>query len=309
LSYKASRRTTTAVTRLASRPQPKKSKAKAQAGKSSNGRAAAHKQNGKAQLTARTADKHLLYQKSVQAPEVEVSFINRAFKKLNGRPPQSLREDFCGTALICAEWVQSRPGRTATGVDIDPKVLSWGRRHNIEPIGDAARRITLLQQDVRERTSGRFDVVCAFNFSYWIFKTRDEMRHYFKTAHRALGSDGLFLLDAYGGWESQECMEETRRIKGGFTYVWDQALFDPITHLVKNYIHFEFKDRSRMERAFEYVWRFWSLPELRELLLEAGFSEVQVYWDTATDDDEEKYAPRARAENQPGWLAYIVARR
>lgn len=292
------------MTRTASHTQLRRPKKKTTSPK--NGQRAP-KKNGR--LTARTADKHLLYQKAVQAPEVEVAFMNRVFKKLCGRPPLSMREDFCGTALICTEWAKSRRDRTATGVDIDPGVLAWGRKHNLAPLGDDARRITLLQQDVRERTAKRFDIVCAFNFSYWVFRTRDEMREYFRAVHRSLLGDGLFLLDAYGGWESQETMEESRRIKGGFTYVWDQATFDPITHLVKNYIHFEFKDRSRMNRAFEYVWRFWSLPELRELLLEAGFSEVLVYWDTATDDDEEKYAPRARAENQPGWLAYIVARR
>ena len=303
MSYKGGPEDRITVTRLASQAQARQARKK----KSQRNGKRAHHKNGK--LTARTADKHLLYQKSVQAPELEVSFINRVFKKINGRPPLSLREDFCGTALICAEWVKSRRDRTATGVDIDPRVLAWGRRNNLAPIGDAKKRITLLQQDVRERSAKRFEVVCAFNFSYWIFRTRDEMRTYFKSVHRSLGADGLFLLDAYGGWESQETQEETRRIKGGFTYVWDQAVFDPITHLVKNYIHFEFKDRSRMDRAFEYVWRFWTLPELRELLLEAGFSDVQIYWDTATEDDEEKYAPRTRAENQPGWLAYIVAHR
>ena len=115
------------------------------------------------------------------------------------------------------------------------------------------------------------------------------------------------LASAYEIWgTSQSVRSGGREVYRSFA---TPAVFDPITHLVKNYIHFEFKDRSRMDRAFEYVWRFWTLPELRELLLEAGFSDVQIYWDTATEDDEEKYAPRTRAENQPGWLAYIVAHR
>ena len=102
-------------------------------------------------------------------------------------------------------------------------------------------------------------------------------------------------------------MLEPRKVKAGFTYVWDQDSFDPITHDVVNHIHFEFKDGTRLEKAFTYEWRFWTLPEIKELLLEAGFSDVTVYWDQAEVGEDEDYRPSSRAENQPGWLAYLVA--
>lgn len=265
------------------------------------------KKSKKPRFTAANSDKQVLYQLSVQDVVTEAKFVERVFKKKRRRPAASLREDFCGTALLCGEWVKNGRAHVATGVDIDPAVLAWGREHNVTPLGEAAERITLLQQDVRDRTTGRFDIVVAFNFSYWIFKTRDEMRHYMKTVRRSLGPDGLFLLDAYGGWEAYEPMYESRPIKGGFTYVWDQDKFDPITHDVTNYIHFEFKDGSKLEKAFTYEWRYWTLPELTELLGEAGFSDVRVYWDQAEEEYEEDYRPTKRAENQPGWLAYLVA--
>jgi SAM-dependent methyltransferase len=261
-------------------------------------------------LTAKNADKHLLYQQSVQDPASEVKFVARVFKKLRGRRAESLREDFCGTALFCAEWIKSgkQTPRTATGVDIDADVLAWGRQHNLEPLGPRARRVRLLQQDVRDPCPEKYDIVAAFNFSYWIFETRDELRRYFETVLRSLEPDGIFFLDAYGGWEAHQPMEESRACKG-FTYVWDQDEIDPITGHVTNYIHFKFKDGSKLERAFTYEWRMWSLPELRELLLEAGFDTVAVYWDEADDDDETRYRPHERAENHPGWLAYLVAKR
>jgi SAM-dependent methyltransferase len=261
-------------------------------------------------LTAKNADKHLLYQQSVQDPASEVKFVARVFKKLRGRRAESLREDFCGTALFCAEWVKSgkQKPRTATGVDIDAEVLAWGREHNLKPLGERARRIRLLQQDVRDPCPEKYDIVAAFNFSYWIFETRDGLRRYFETVLRSLEPDGLFFVDAYGGWEAFQPMEESRACKG-FTYVWDQDEVDPITGHVTNHIHFKFKDGSKLKRAFTYEWRMWSLPELRELLLEAGFSTVTVYWDEADDDDETRYRPHERAENHPGWLAYLVANR
>src|SRR5512145_471884 len=59
----------------------------------------------KRKLTARTADRHVLYQESVQSPEADARFFTRYFKKLAGRPLRFLREDFCGTALLCCEFV------------------------------------------------------------------------------------------------------------------------------------------------------------------------------------------------------------
>lgn len=258
-------------------------------------------------LTARTADRHQLYQLSVQAPEHEVTFMEKTYRKMFRRKALRLREDFCGTGLLCAEWVKSDPARTATGVDISAETLAWGRRHNIEPLGPAASRVTLLEEDVRAQRRGKFDIVNALNFSYWVFRTRSDLVHYFSRVRKSLADEGFFLLDAYGGWESQQPMLEPRKIAAGFTYVWDQDRFCPITHAVTNYIHFEFKDGTKLEKAFTYEWRFWTLPEIRELLLEAGFTRVDVHWDVAADDEEEKYEILARAENQPGWLAYIVA--
>ncbi len=259
-------------------------------------------------FSAKTADKHDLYQRSVQDAETESRFIEKVFKKRVGRPAESLREDFCGTALLTATWVKRGPQRRGIGIDLDPSVLAWGTKHNIAPLGDASERVKLYQQDVRDSIPEKVDVIGAFNFSYWIFMTRDEMRKYFAHVRRGLKKDGIFLLDAYGGWDAQEPMLENRPMRGGFTYVWDQDKFCPITHRITNYIHFHFKDGTKLERAFTYEWRYWTLPELTELLAEAGFRDIEVYWDTSDDDVHEAYKPRKRAENQPGWLAYLAAR-
>jgi SAM-dependent methyltransferase len=258
-------------------------------------------------LTAKTADKHILYQKSVQDADAESAFIERVFRQIRGRTPETLREDFCGTALLTGTWVTRGATRKAIGIDIDPKVLAWGKEHNLTPISEPGDRVTIYCQDVRANVKERVDVIGAFNFSYWVFTTRDEMRAYFAHVRRGLGKQGVFLLDAYGGWESQEPMLENRSIRGGFTYVWDQDSFDPITHKVVNHIHFHFKDGSKLERAFTYEWRYWTLPELVELLKEAGYRDVRVYWDTSEDVEHEAYKVRGRAENQPGWLAYLAA--
>lgn len=267
------------------------------------------KKSGKAKLTAKTANIYDLYERSVQDPESEVKLLDRTFKKLVGRRALSLREDFCGTGLLCAKWVASHADRTATGVDLDAEVLESGRARHLAPLGEVAERVTLLQEDVRARREERFDIVCAYNFSYWIFTTREEMVAYFAAACDAVAEDGFFALDAYGGTEAMEAREEHRKVKGGFTYVWDQASFNPIDHHAQNYIHFHFKDGTKLNKAFSYAWRFWSLPEIQELLLEAGFKEVSVYWDIADDEEDSDYRPRKVVENQPSWVSYLIARK
>lgn len=261
-------------------------------------------------FSAEGADKYDLYQMSVQAPEHEVEFLTKSFEQHRGRTPLTLREDFCGTALLCSEWVKSRKDRTATGLDIDPEPLDWGREHNIAPLGKDAERITLLQKNVLEHHKGGYDVAVAFNFSYWIFRTRAQMRSYFEGVRKSLAPDGIFYLDFFGGWQAQKPMKDSREIDDGkFIYVWDQHDVNPIDNSVVNYIHFKFKDGTSMKRAFRYEWRLWTMVEIREVLEEAGFSKTRAWFEIDDEDDEGtgEYEELERTQNHPSWLAYVSA--
>ncbi|MFW5878829.1 MAG: class I SAM-dependent methyltransferase, partial [Myxococcota bacterium] len=197
--------------------------------------------------TARLADKHELYQMSVQCPENEIHFLDRVFKKTYGRRPLSLREDFCGTGLLCAEWVKSHRHRTAVGLDLDPAVLEWGRVHNLAPLGEHASRMKLERADVLKARGHGTDLICAFNFSYWVFKKRTELVRYFRGARASLGPEGLFVLDLLGGPDAQCTLEESKTLPG-FKYLWEQATFNPIDHHMTCAIHFSFPDGSRLRR-------------------------------------------------------------
>jgi len=278
-------------------------------GKKSKGKGQKRKKASKRQFTAASADKYELYQLSVQDAEFEVDFLSKTFRKLRGRDATKLREDFCGTCLVASAWVASDSERTATGVDLDPEPLRWGMERNILPLGDAAKRVTQLQENVLAVKQGKFDIAVGFNFSYWIFEQRAVMLDYFRAVKASLASDGMFFLDAYGGWDAQQEMEEPRKVAAGFTYVWDQHSFNPIDSTAVNHIHFRFRDGTSIKRAFTYKWRLWSLIEIREMLEEVGFSDVRVYWE---DEDEAgegtgNYRSRKKARNDPGWLAYVVA--
>ena len=260
--------------------------------------------------TAATSDRHELYELSVQSVESEIDFVDDVWERRRGRPATDIREDFCGTFASACEWVSRREENTAVGLDLDEEVIEWGREHNFEKL-DASqqKRVNILKDDVFTAKTDPVDTILAMNFSYFIFKTRTELRDYFKAARSNLRPGGIFICDAYGGSESFSEMEEERDLDG-FTYVWDQHSYDPITGDVVNHIHFRFPDKTRMEKAFTYEWRLWTLPEIQELLIEAGFNDVTVWWEGTEDDGEGgdgNFEPAERGEACEGWIAYITA--
>ena len=258
-------------------------------------------------LAAR-ADRHECYERAVQAPEVDARFIDRTFRRYRQRVPRILREDFCGTAALCAEWAKLRGDRHAVGVDLDTPTLNWGIARHLLPLGPRAARVDLVCQDVRDPAPVRADVVAAFNFSYYTFKDRPTLRRYFALVHKGLARDGILYLDLFGGPESIEVREERSRFQK-FTYVWDQAAFNPVTHEITCHIHFEFRDRSAMRRAFTYHWRMWTLPELREIAFEAGFRDFIVYWegtDRKTGEGNGIYRPTRRGDDAPAFICYLL---
>lgn len=258
---------------------------------------------------AAKAERHDLYERSVQDPPTEVELVARTFKRIRKRNALTIREDFCGTAVFSLAWADSHPERQAWGIDLDQPTLDWGYEHRIsraEP--EVAKRVNLLCENVLAGKGPKTDITVAFNFSYWLFETRELLRAYFKTARKGLKKDGLFFLDCFGGTEVPMA-DDNRRRENGFVYRWEQEFFDALTHHFKCAIHFEFPDGSSIERAFQYEWRFWTLPEIRELLLEAGFSRVRILWERTDEDGEGTgayYEPK-NADNEGLWWAYIIA--
>lgn len=257
---------------------------------------------------AEKADKHILYEKAVQCVEAEIDFIDQTYKQLRDRHAVSLREDFCGTTNTSCEWIRRRRDNTAYCIDIDPAVLDWGRSYHIEKLKkQQAQRMHLINDDVLKARTPKVDIVVAMNFSYWFLKTRSDMKRYFKKVHDALADDGIFFLDAFGGYEAFREMKEQTKCNG-FTYVWDQASYNPITGDAIMRIHFKFKDGSRLKNAFSYDWRQWTLPELTEMLSESGFKPT-VYWEGEDEDGEAngEFSPTTEGTADAGWVAYIVA--
>ncbi|MSR13283.1 MAG: class I SAM-dependent methyltransferase [Gammaproteobacteria bacterium] len=259
---------------------------------------------------AERADKHRLYENSVQDSASELDFVESTFRALRGRAARTLREDFCGTASVATEWVRRGRLHHACGVDLDPGVLTWGLAHNVSRLTPGeGQRLTLIEGDVLKTKTPGQDLVLAMNFSYWIFKTRASLREYFRSTRSGLAKDGAFILDCFGGYDAFRVLRERREL-ARFTYIWDQASYNPVNGDLRCHIHYRFPDGSKLDHAFTYDWRLWTLPEIQEVLSEAGFSTTLVYWqgwDAEAEDGDGNFQPVTSADPDAGWIAYLVA--
>lgn len=266
---------------------------------------------------AKRPDKYLLYQHAVQSPEVHVDWMLGAWKDLrrSGPAPKLLREDFCGTYAISCEWVKRSSEHRAIGLDLDPEPLAWGLKHNWKKLDSSQRgRVEAREANVLNSTARGADLLFVGNFSFFIFKERAQLLNYFRIARSALSSRGLFMLEMAGGPGMIAPLRErkTVRIEDGkslkkFQYIWHQKKFDPISHDALYAIHFKLEDGSRLDDAFVYDWRLWSIPEVKDLLLEAGFSDAVVYWEkTQRGEGTGDYVRMSAGDNAYSWIAYVV---
>jgi len=257
-------------------------------------------------------NKYELYEHSVQDARVEVDFMTWLYKLQRKRKALRLREDFCGTFKVCCEWVKQGPKYTAMGVDLSTSPLAYGRKtHLVKLSDDQQSRIRLLQRNVLHVHKPQVDVVCAFNFSYYIFKTRRELLNYFKASYKALARDGVMIVDAFGGTVTQDVHIERRWVKTRkyrFQYIWEQTIYNPIQNSAKYKIHFKLPNGQRIDNAFSYDWRMWTLPEIRETMIDAGFKKTYVYWEGVNRKGQGNGRFRRQEHDDACdvWVGYLV---
>lgn len=260
-------------------------------------------------------DPFQLYELAVQSPDHHAEWFVDVFRELRGRYPRKLREDFCGTHALSRAWVSRNRKNSALGLDLDPAPLRYGKKKSLKELNREQRaRLEVVKQDVNSVTEPLADIVAACNFSFCVFKKRPELRRYFRGARASLKKDGIIILEIAGGPGMIRKGTERRTIRAPrgakFLYFWEQKRFNPITSEGKYAIHFELPGGKKIKNAFTYDWRLWSLPELREILLEAGFSQAAVYWETEHQGKGTgEYLRTDKGDNSFAWIAYVVGLR
>lgn len=285
--------------------------------------------------------KHRLYELAVTNPLAMAGFL----AAVHGKKPETIREDFCGTAALARGWLQlanelNLPGSSqigahagAVGVDNDRSVLKQ------IPKTDGFRAIASDVMKCREKT----DVIAATNFPVCYFHERGDLIKYLKHVRSCLNPRAVFACDLFGGKDAftpgttrikiptgpttasvKQTKQKGRReksLKRFFWYEWHQLECHSLTGQVCCEINFElpagsvFNDTrkaKRIERAFTYEWRLWSIPEMRDAMYEAGFRTVEVYNSLAAGVDSENtlYVLPMREDDEltDPYVVYVVAR-
>lgn len=253
-------------------------------------------------------DKYRYYIDSVQAPEVDTDFFIEVYKEHRRSTPKILREDFCGTFIVCAEWVKKGRDFIAHGVDLDLDPIRWGQENILPKLKPAQQeRIHIHQMNVMDPKIPHADVIAAQNFSFFLFKKRDDLKNYFQNCYNSLHKNGVLITDCFGGMACFEPNEEETIYKK-YSYYWDQDSYDPITQEATFHIHFKLKGEKKREKVFVYDWRMWGPREIQEVMEEVGFSKSHVYWEGTTKSGEGNgnFQIRKNAEHCDSWIAYVV---
>lgn len=266
--------------------------------------------------------KFWMYENSVQNPGWQLQSLPRLHKKLIKKEINDLREDFCGSGLLSAEWVRRSAQNTAVGLDLDPEAIEYAERVHLDGLKPVQkRRLKYLNQNVLKPTSRKFDSIFANNYSFFDFHERLDLLKYFKSAYVSLKSQGTLFLETAGGSgflkpANDRFSKKLNHPKFGriqLDWVWQQQDYDPITSINDYSLHYRVvRKKLKLDRdfnqwkndVFRYNWRVWSIREIRELLLYAGFQSTVVFW--PVDLDSEKFEIRDWAENYESWVAYVV---
>jgi len=276
-------------------------------------------------LGGRRLNRFDLYELAVQAPAMEAAFV----RAVHGGNPRTLCEDFCGPASVARAWCALHPRFDAVAVDRDPVPLAHARaraaEHDQTRNDTTLTRLRLKMQDVLS-ARGRADIIASFNFAVCELHQRDHLLAYLRSAKKRLKRGGVLVADLYGGPGSLAPSATARRIPtegGTLMYRWEQRRVDPLTARVVNAIHFILPGKgpakSRTFRdAFVYDWRLWTVAELRDAMLEAGFAATEVYnsYGDAVDSDGNLYVRPCATDDEPGephelgenFVVYIAGR-
>lgn len=255
-------------------------------------------------------DKYFYYKKSVQNPKEEIRFFQKIYKSFFNKSAKIFREDFCGTFYIGYHWVKKHPQNIAIVVDKDKKPIEYGKKHHLLKLNASQQsRLQIFNKDVLDKSLPKAEIISVNNFSYFIFKQRVMMLKYFKNIKNSLFKKGLFIIDIFGGPDCETPSEEQIE-HNDFDYYWDQDSFDPINNTARFYIHFKRKAEKKQKKAFFYHWRMWSIPELKDILKEAGFSNIYVYWEQSDKKGEGTgvFKKTLRGEACETWIAYLVCK-
>ena len=267
-------------------------------------------------------DRFALYELCVQSPRHIVGFLYA----VHGNQPTVLREDFCGTAAVSRRWIDegNRRGEEfkALAIDLDQATLDWAKFHAAQ----FAAKIAFFSGDCisaqAPANATGADIIFVGNFSIGYIHTRAELLAYLRDSRDRLSrasagfGGGIFVCDLYGGSGAFKLGGLHRRYTGPkgeqVHYNWMHEEADAMTGIVQNSISFRViaSDDATTEypREFVYRWRLWSISELCDCMMEAGFASIEVHVECNIAPGHVPVPVTDPSEIKEDWIVLIVAR-
>ncbi|GHV35928.1 SAM-dependent methyltransferase [Spirochaetia bacterium] len=177
----------------------------------------------------------------------------------------------CGFGRLTLEF--ARRGFVATGVDITESYLKTAREDAIYENLD----IEFTKEDVRDfKRPDFFDVAVNLYISFGYFADPMDDKKFIQNAYDSLKGGGTLIIDTLGKEIAvRDFVESEWFEKAGFFVLTEYEALDSWGSLKNRWILI--KDGKQIERTF--TQRLYSAAELRALLFEAGFSQVEIYGD------------------------------
>jgi SAM-dependent methyltransferase len=185
----------------------------------------------------------------------------------------------CGFGRLTLEF--ARRGFAATGVDITESYL----RTAAEDAAYENLDIEFIPQDVRDFTRpGFFDLAVNLYVSFGYFADPADDRRFVKNAYDSLKPGGAFIIETLGKEIAvRDFVEAEWFERAGYFILTEYEAVDSWSGLQNRWILIDKGEGSRtkpgrrIERTF--TQRLYAASELRALLFEAGFAEVELYGD------------------------------
>ncbi|EYE89428.1 S-adenosylmethionine-dependent methyltransferase [Fervidicella metallireducens AeB] len=188
----------------------------------------------------------------------------------------------CGTGNMTFRLKEN--GIDVTAVDISRDMLTIAE----EKARNKRLKIMFLNQDMTKINTGKeYDFVFSFCDGYNYILTEEKLEKSFKGVYKHLKPGGYFIFDISTSHKLKNIMGNNTFTmnRDELCYIWDNYLEDDILEM---YITFFVKEGVLYRRFDEkHEQKIYDLNNLKQILIETGFKNVEVYEDYSFESVKE----------------------
>jgi SAM-dependent methyltransferase len=192
-----------------------------------------------------------------------------AVLELVARTPGALLDLCCGPGRHSVPFALN--GWQVTGVDLSPYLLGHAREYATE----RGAAVEWIQSDMRTFSRpAAYDLIVNLFTSFGYFEDAADNRLVLERTRHNLKRDGVFVLDVVGKEIVARIFEDTRSMEadGGVLFMRGRVL-DGWSRIENTWTFV----RDGKARTYRFRHFLYSADELRALLKDAGFHDVDIY--------------------------------